>query len=137
MLEQKVAYIDLSTGKTRTELIPERMRRLYLGGRGMSAYLLYNHIAPGTDPLGPDNVLTVNAGLLGGTMSPSSGRCDMGTKSPLTGLLGDCNMGGFFAPELRFAGFDHLVITGRAEKPVYLMIRDGDIEIRDSWGQRD
>ena len=95
-------------------------------------YLLYNHLPPGTDPLGPENVLTVSAGLLGGTLAPSSGRCHIGAKSPLTGLLGSSNMGGFFAPELRFAGIDHLVITGKADHPVYLWIDDGEIEIRDA-----
>ncbi|RLC95875.1 MAG: aldehyde ferredoxin oxidoreductase [Chloroflexi bacterium] len=138
MRDQKIAYIDLSTGEVRTGLIPEKMRRMYLGGRGIDVYLLYNHVPPGCDPLGEANVLTVSAGLLGGTPAPSSGRCHLGAKSPLTGLIGSSNMGGFFAPELRFAGFDHLVITGAAEKPVYLWIRDGDIRILDAshlWGK--
>lgn len=138
MREQKIAYVDLSTGEVRKELIPEKMRKMYLGGRGIDVYLLYNHIPPGIDPLGPENVLTVSAGLLGGTLAPSSGRCALGAKSPLTGLIGSSNMGGFFAPELRFAGFDHLVIKGKAERPVYLWIHDGEIEIRDAahlWGK--
>lgn len=138
MQEQRIAYVDLSTGEIRKELIPERMRRLYLGGRGIDVYLLYNHISPGCDPLGPENALTVSAGLLGGTLAPSSGRCHIGAKSPLTGLIGSSNMGGFFAPEMRFAGFDHLVIQGKAERPVYLWIHDGEIEIRDAahlWGK--
>jgi aldehyde:ferredoxin oxidoreductase len=111
---------------------------MYLGGRGIDMYLLYNHISPGIDPLGPENVLAVSAGLLGGTLAPSSGRCDLAAKSPLTGFIGNSNMGGFFAPELRFAGFDHLVIKGKAEKPVYLWIHDGEIQIRDAahlWGK--
>jgi len=138
MKEQRIAYIDLSAGEISKAPIPERMRRMYLGGRGIDAYLLYNHIPPGIDPLGPENVLVVSAGLLGGTPAPSSGRCNVGAKSPLTNLLGSTNMGGFFAPELRFAGFDHLVIKGKAEKPVYLWIHDGEIEIRDAthlWGK--
>ena len=138
MQEQRIAYIDLSTGKVTKELIPEKMRRMYLGGRGIDVYLLYNHIPPGADPLGPENALTVSAGLLGGTLAPSSGRCHIGAKSPLTGLIGSSNMGGFFAPELRFAGFDHLVIRGKADRPVYLWIHDGEIDIRDAailWGK--
>ena len=132
MQEQRIAYIDLSSGQIRTEPIPGKMRRMYLGGRGIDVYLMYNHIPPRSDPMGPENVLTVSAGLLGGTLAPSSGRCHIGAKSPLTGLIGSSNMGGFFAPELRFAGFDHLVVKGQAKKPVYLWIHDGDIEIRDA-----
>ena len=114
MQQQKIAYIDLSSGQMRKQPIPEKTRRMYLGGRGIDVYLMYNHIPPGSDPMGPENVLTVSAGLLGGTPAPSSGRCHIGAKSPLTGLIGSSNMGGFFAPELRFAGFDHLVIKGEA-----------------------
>jgi len=138
MRDQRIAYVDLSTGEIVKSPIPEKMRRMYLGGRGIDAYLLYNHIPPGIDPLGPENALVVSGGLLGGTLAPSSGRCNVGAKSPLTNLLGGSNMGGFFAPELRFAGFDHLVIRGKADKPVYLWIHDGEIEIRDAahlWGK--
>ncbi|MBU1880275.1 MAG: aldehyde ferredoxin oxidoreductase family protein, partial [Chloroflexi bacterium] len=101
-------------------------------------YLLYNHLEPGVDPLGPDNVLTVSAGLLVGTPASASARTHIGAKSPLTGFVGSSNMGGFFAPELRWAGFDHLVIKGKADRPVYLWIHDGEIEIRDAahlWGE--
>ncbi len=138
MQEQKIVYVDLSTKEIRKERIPRKMREMYLGGRGLDMYLLYNHIQPGIDPLGPENILTVSAGLLGGTMAPSSGRCHIGSKSPLTGLIGSSNMGGHFAPEMRFAGIDHLVIRGKAEKPVYLWIYDGQVEIRDGthlWGK--
>ena len=71
---RKIAYINLSTGKVEQKLIPRDMRTLYLGGRGIDMYLLYNHIKPGCDPLGPDNVLAISAGLLGGTTAPSSSR---------------------------------------------------------------
>ncbi len=138
MRDQKIGYIDLSTGQIRKEPIPQKMRQMYLGGRGIDVYLIYNHVPQGCDPLAPDNVLTVSAGLVGGTLAPSSGRCHIGGKSPLTGFIGSSNMGGFFAPELRFAGFDHLVITGQAEKPVYLWIHNGEIQIRDAahlWGK--
>jgi aldehyde:ferredoxin oxidoreductase len=137
-LNRKIAYIDLSTGEIETGPIPIEIRNLYLGGRGLDMYLLYNHLEPGIDPLGPDNVLTVSAGLLVGTLASASSRTHIGAKSPLTGFLGSSNMGGFFAPELRFAGFDHLVIKGKAESPVYLWIHDGEIEIRDAsdvWGE--
>jgi aldehyde:ferredoxin oxidoreductase len=137
-LSRKIAYIDLSSGEIEVSPIPIEMRKSYLGGRGLDMYLLYNHLEPGIDPLGPDNVLTVSAGLLVGTLASASARTHIGAKSPLTGFIGSSNMGGFFAPELRWAGFDHLVIKGRADGPVYLWIHDGEIEIRDAshlWGE--
>jgi len=138
VLKRRIAYVDLSKGKIVTKDIPQELRRLYLGGRGLDMYLLYNHIKPGVNPLGPENALTIGAGLLTGIPALGSGRCDVAAKSPITGALGDSNIGGFFGPELRFAGFDHLVITGGAEKPVYLWIHDGEIEIRNAshlWGK--
>jgi len=137
-LNRKIAYINLSNGEIEIAPIPLEMRKLYLGGRGMDMYLLYNHTKQGIDPLGPDNVLLVSAGVLVGTLASASARTHVAAKSPLTGFVGSTNMGGFFAPELRWAGFDHLVIKGKAKKPVYLWINDGEIEIRDAshiWGQ--
>jgi len=137
-LKRKIAYINLTTGEITKEAIPVKMRELYLGGRGIDAYLAYNYINPRGDPLGPGNVALISAGLLGGTLASASARTHVGGKSPLTGFFGSCNMGGFFAPEMRFAGFDHLVIKGRAKKPVYLWIHNGEIEIRDAknvWGK--
>jgi aldehyde:ferredoxin oxidoreductase len=137
-LNRKIAYINLSNGEVETAPISLQMRKLYLGGRGMDMYLLYNHTKQGIDPLGPDNVFLVSAGVLVGTLASASARTHVAAKSPLTGFVGSSNMGGFFAPELRWAGFDHLVIKGKAKKPVYLWINDGEIEIRDAsnlWGQ--
>ncbi len=136
-LTRKVAYIDLSTGKIEARTIPTEIRRKYLGGRGLDMYLLYNHTEAGVDPLGPGNVALVSAGLLVGTLSTAPARTHVGGKSPLTGYVGSANVGGFFGPEMRLAGFDHLVIKGKAEKPVYLWIHDDEIEIRDAgdiWG---
>lgn len=137
-LNRKIAYIDLSTGKVEARPIPLEARKRFLGGRGLDAYLLYNHTEQGIDPLGPKNALMVSAGILGATLASASSRTHVMAKSPLTNLLGSANMGGFFAPELRWAGFDHLVIKGKAEKPVYLWIHNGEIEIRDAshlWGK--
>jgi len=137
-LTKKIAYIDLSGGQIEKVSIPEKIRRFYLGGRGIDMYLLYNHVKPGCDPLSPDNVVTVSAGFLGGSMIPAAARCHSGAKSPLTNGVGSTNMGGFFAPELCFAGFHHLLFTGKAENPVYLWIHDGEMELRDArhlWGQ--
>ncbi len=137
-LNRKIAYIDLSTGEIQAKPIPIEMRQKFLGGRGIDAYLMYNHIKPGIDALGPDNVAFVSAGILGATLASASARTHIAGKSPLTGAFGSTNMGGFFAPELRWAGFDHLVIKGKASQPVYLWIHNGEIEIRDAkniWGK--
>jgi len=136
-LKRKIAFVDLESGKVDIKEIPEKIRELYLGGRGIDMYLLYNLLEPGIDPLGPENVFLVSAGFLTGTPAPAASRTHVGGKSPLTGLIGSCNMGGFFGPELRFAGFDHLVIRGKAPKPVYLWVCNGKIDIRDAsslWG---
>ena len=138
MWEKKIAYIDLSTGVITKTSIPKSIRTQFLGGRGINMYLLYNHLSPGIDPLSADNVLLIGAGLLTGIPALGSGRCDIAAKSPITGAIGDSNVGGFFAPEMRMAGFDHLVIKGKAEKPVYLWIHDEEIEILDAshlWGK--
>jgi len=135
---RKIAYIDLSTGKVVQKPIPKEARALYLGGRGVDMYLLYNHLKPKTDPLSHENVLLIGAGLLVGIPCLGAGRCDIAARSPLTGAVGDSNVGGFFAPELRLAGFDHLVISGRAQKPVYIWINDGEISVEDAshlWGK--
>jgi len=135
---RKIAYINLTTGEIEIKPIPIKMRKMFLGGRGLDMYLMYNHIKPGIDPLGPDNVACVSAGILVGTLASASARTHIGGKSPLTGFVGSANMGGFFAPEMRWAGFDHLVIKGKAEKPAYLLIHNGEIEIRNAsnvWGK--
>jgi len=137
-IDRKIAYIDLSTGEIKIKSIPLDVRRKFLGGRGLDAYLLYNHTKKGCDPLGPDNTIMVSGGFLAATLASATARTHVMAKSPLGGLLGSCNMGGFFAPELAWAGFHHLVIKGKAEKPVYLWIKNGKIEIRDArglWGK--
>lgn len=135
--ERKAAFVDLSRGTVDILPIPMELRQRFLGGRGIDMYLLYNLVGPGVDPLGPENVFLVSAGLLTGTPAPAAARTHVGGKSPLTGLIGSSNMGGFFGPELRFAGFDHLVVRGKAPKPVYLWVHNGEIQIRDAesvWG---
>ncbi|MGD2125390.1 MAG: aldehyde ferredoxin oxidoreductase family protein [Desulfobacteraceae bacterium] len=137
-LDRKIAYIDLSTGNIDIKPIPLEVRKKFLGGRGLDAYLLYNHTKKGVDPLGPDNVLMVSGGILCATCASATARTHLMAKSPLTGLLGSTNMGGFFAPELAWAGFHHLLIKGKAKKPVYLYVHNGEIEIRDAsniWGR--
>jgi aldehyde:ferredoxin oxidoreductase len=137
-LNRKIAYIDLTTGDIRIEPIPLEARKKFLGGRGLDAYLLYNHTKKGCDPLGPDNTLIISGGILTATCASATARTHVMAKSPLTGLLGSANMGGFFAPELAWAGFHHLVIKGKAKHPVYLYVHNGNIEIREArgiWGR--
>ncbi|MGD9134716.1 MAG: aldehyde ferredoxin oxidoreductase N-terminal domain-containing protein, partial [Desulfobacterales bacterium] len=136
-LNRKIAYIDLDTETITFEAIPMEWRRKFVGGRGLDAYLLYTNTAGGCDPLGPDNVVVISAGLLGGTLASSASRTHIAAKSPLTDLFGSASMGGFFAPEMRWAGIDHFVIRGKANRPVYIFAHDGEIEIRDAdhlWG---
>jgi aldehyde:ferredoxin oxidoreductase len=128
----KAAFINLSKQEVVVKYIPEKLRRLYLGGRGINMYLLYNYTNPDTDPLSPENVLIFGAGLLTGTFGVATSRMNVSSKSPECGHLGDSNAGGFFGPELRFAGFDHLIITGKAAEPTYLWINNGKIEFRDA-----
>ncbi len=126
------AFIDLSKQEVVVKNIPERLRRLYLGGRGLNMYLLYNYAKPDIDPLSPENVLLFGAGLLTGTFGVATSRMNVSSKSPECGHLGDSNAGGFFGPELRFAGFDHLIITGKSVEPTYLWIHNSKIEFRNA-----
>ena len=137
-LDRKIAYIDLSTGDIQTKPIPLDVRKKFLGGRGLDAYLLYNHTEKGCDPLSPKNTLMMSGGILTATCASATARTHVMAKSPLTGLLGSANMGGFFAPEMAWAGFHHLVIKGKAKHPVYVYVHNGEIEIRDArgiWGK--
>jgi aldehyde:ferredoxin oxidoreductase len=136
-LNRKIAYIDLDSQTVALEPVPMEWRRKFIGGRGLDAYLLFANTPGGCDPLGPDNVVIISAGLLCGTLASSGSRTHIAAKSPLTNLFGSASMGGFFAPEMRWAGIDHLVIRGKASRPVYIYVHDGDIEIRDAdhvWG---
>ena len=133
----KILWVDLTRGKvwtTPTAVYAER----FLGGRGIGTRIVWEKAGfPSVDPVGPENVLSFDSGPLTGTMMPGSGRCHVTSKSPLTGLLGVVSFGGSFAPELKYAGYDHLVITGQAAEPVYLAITNEEVKIRSAanlWG---
>jgi aldehyde:ferredoxin oxidoreductase len=137
MFNKKLGIIDLSKNKITIKQTPESLKRLFLGGRGLNSYYLYKMIKPGIDPFSPNNVLIFGTGFLTGTLVPNSSRFNVSSKSPETGILGDANCGGYFAAELRYAGFDRLIIKGKAKNPCYLYVNDGKIEIknaRDYWG---
>lgn len=126
----KVARIDLSREKIQTEGLDERDARLFGGCVGYAAKILWDHLRPGTDPLSPDNILIFATGPLTGTLAPSPGSWEACFKSPLTNVWGEARSGGTWGPKLKHAGFDFLVVTGRAERPVYIWANDGRIELR-------
>ena len=133
----KILHVDLSTGESWIEHPPEDFYRLLIGGRAMVAYFLLRDLAPNTDPFSPDNLLIFAPGVMQGTNLPGSGRHGVGGKSPLTGAIASSEAGGWWGHEFKRAGFDALVIRGKADSPVYLWIKDGEIEIRDAgrfWG---
>jgi aldehyde:ferredoxin oxidoreductase len=132
-----ILKIDLSTGDIITEPT-EAYVDDYLGGRGLGVRLIYDHYTPGTDALDPANPLIFNTGPLTGTALPGSGRVDVTALSPMSNLRAKSNFGAYWGPELKFAGYDHIVIQGKAENPSYIWINDGQVEIRDAshiWGQ--
>jgi len=134
----KMLKIDLTTGAIGEYQITDADREKFLGGRHMSTKILWDLLKPGTDPLSPENVLIINTGPLTGTGAPSSSRYDISAKSPLTGGIGHSNSGGNFGLHLKRAGWDGIVILGRAEKPVYIDIYNEKVEIRDAshiWGK--
>jgi len=135
---RKMVTIDLTNKKIKYENIEENLLKQYLGGRGLNAKLLYDMTKADTDPLGPDNPLIFSTGPLTGSLIPTNGRYSVTAKSPLTGIFGDGNSAGFWAPELKYAGFDTVIITGVSEKPVYILINNGQVEIKDAahlWGR--
>ena len=134
---EKAAIIDLSTEQVVVKDIPQDLLRMYLGGEGLNTYLLYNYSPPGIDPLDPDSPLIFGTGLISG-YDVSSSRFEVTAKSPEgEGGFGTSNCGGHWSAELKFAGFQHLIIKGKATHPMYLWIHDGEIEFRDAshlWG---
>ncbi|HAI20938.1 MAG TPA: aldehyde ferredoxin oxidoreductase, partial [Clostridiales bacterium UBA8153] len=128
----KVLKVNLTEGTTAVETPGDDFYRRYYGGRALIAQYLLRDMAPGTDPLGPGNVLVFAAGPITGGPFAGSGRSSVGARSPLTGAYGDGEAGGYWGVELKRAGFDAVVCYGRAEKPVYLWIHDGVPELRDA-----
>jgi aldehyde:ferredoxin oxidoreductase len=135
----KILRVDLTSNTVSTEEPDEKFYREYFGGRGFVAAYLLKELRQGVDPLGPDNVLIFASGVVTGAPLPGSGRSGVGGKSPLTGGFGASEMGGYWGYELKRAGYDAVLIKGRASKPVYLWIHDGEAEIKDAghlWGRR-
>lgn len=134
----KVLDIDLTSGKVGEYPVTDEDREKFLGGRYLSTKILWDTLAPGIDPLSPDNVLVVMTSPLTGTGAPCTSRYDISSKSPLTGAIGHSNSGGDFGINLKRAGWDGIVIRGRAKKPVYLLIEDDTVTIKSAkgiWGK--
>ncbi|MDP6510430.1 MAG: aldehyde ferredoxin oxidoreductase family protein [Dehalococcoidia bacterium] len=135
----KILRVDLSSGNLTTEEPPDSLYRRYFGGEGFIGYYLLKELQPGVEPLGPDNKLIFAAGPLTGVPVGGCGRHSVGAKSPLTGAFGEAEAGGYWGAELKMAGFDAIIVEGKAEDPVYLFIHDGQAELRDArplWGMK-
>jgi aldehyde:ferredoxin oxidoreductase len=134
----KILNVNLTTGASTVESLDETILKQFIGGAGLGARLLYERIDVYTNPLGPDNPLMFLTGPFTGTMVPTSGKSTFCSKSPKTGLFGYSTVGGHLGADLKFAGYDGIIITGAAEKPCYLLVEDSDVEIRDAshiWGK--
>lgn len=136
-LAGKILRVNLSTGKIWTENTGKYAEKT-LGGRGINTLIMLNEIDPETRWYDPDNLLCFGAGSLVGTMAPGSCRVDISTINVFSGGKGSANVGGFWGPELKYAGFDNIIISGKSKKPVYLYINDNRVELRDAnsiWGK--
>ncbi len=133
----RLLRIDLEKGSWEREEVREEEVRGYLLGSGLAAKIFYQEMDPALDPLDPRSPLLLMDGLLTGTIAPASCRLSVCGRSPLTGIWNESLVGGYFGAQLRFAGYDGLIITGRAPKPVYLWLEDQEVEVRDGsslWG---
>ena len=136
----RLLKIDLSSGKIQEEAIPADYMLGFIGGSGLGVRLLWDYLVPGRDPFDPKSPLLWMTGPLTGSGGPTPGRFSICGRSPQTGLWGEANIGGFVGPELRFAGYDAVLITGKASSPVYLWIHNGKVEIcaaNHLWGKTD
>ena len=134
----QILRVNLTTGDMWVDRPADDFYRAYIGGRGFILHYLLTEMPAGVDPLSPENLLIFATGVVTGTTLPGSGRHAVGAKSPLTGALASGEAGGWWGSELKRAGYDAIVIQGRADQPVYLWIKDGAVEIRDAlpyWGQ--
>ena len=133
-----ILRVDLTRASVKKEPLPAELAHRFIGGRGFVAKLLYDEVPRGIKPFDPQNLLIAATGPLTGHFLPAAGKTHFGAKSPATGGYADSNLGGHFGPQLKYAGYDVVVISGRAEKPSSIIISDAAVEIRsaaDYWGQ--
>jgi aldehyde:ferredoxin oxidoreductase len=134
----KILRVDLDRESINVEEPREAFYWRYLGGGTLALHYLLNELKPKSDPLGPENILVFAGSVISGTLATGLSRFSVAAKSPLTGAFGEAEAGGWWIPELKFAGYDAIVIKGKAQRPVYLWIHDGEAEIRDArhlWGK--
>ncbi|BAA30116.1 aldehyde ferredoxin oxidoreductase [Pyrococcus horikoshii] len=134
----KILRVNLSDGTIKEETFNEEFAKKWLGTRGFGIYFLLKEMDPKIDPFSPENKLIFATGPLTGTSAPTGGRYMVITKSPLTGYIAMANSGGYFGAELKFAGWDAIIVEGKADHPVYIYINDENVEIRDAskvWGK--
>jgi aldehyde:ferredoxin oxidoreductase len=134
-----ILRVDLATGAIRREPLKAAEAAAYIGARGLGTRVMTDEVDPRVDPLSPENKLIFAPGPFSGTFAPSGGRFDVITKGPLTGTIAASNSGGSFGPELKYAGYDMVIFEGRAPRPVYLWIKDDQVELRDAshlWGRQ-
>ncbi|MDN5293764.1 MAG: aldehyde:ferredoxin oxidoreductase [Eubacteriales bacterium] len=134
----KLLRVNLSTGEIKKEPLDLTVAKKFIGGRGLGSYILAQEIDPKVDPLSPDNKIIFATGPLTGSSAPTSGRYMVVTKSPLTGTIACSNSGGFWGAELKFAGYDLIIVEGKAAQPCYIYIKDDVVEIRNAekyWGR--
>ena len=133
-----VLRVDLATGTIKKESLDMNAAKDYLGCRGLGTYYFMKEVDPNVDPLGPDNKLIFNTGPLTGTMGTNTGRFQVIARAPRTGTIGAANSGGYWGPELKYAGYDMIIFEGQSSKPVYLYIYNDQVELRDAskfWGK--
>jgi len=134
----KILHVDLTTGTIEVEAPSDSFYRRYLGGSAMGTYYLLKHTPPKADPLGPENTLCLMVSVITGAPFSGQSRVTATAKSPTSDLIGDSQAGGFWPAELKWAGFDGIVLRGKSAHPVYIWIEDGKVEIRDAshlWGR--
>lgn len=134
----KILRVNLTKASIEVEYLPESFYRLYPGGKAMAGYFLLREVQPGTDPFSPDNLLVLANGLLTGSPVSTATRFTTAARSPLTGGYGESEASGFWGAELRNAGWDAILITGRSETPIYLCVQDDQVSLRKAehlWGQ--
>lgn len=129
----KYLEVNLTESSTRTIPLDEAAAKAFIGGQGYANWLLWKMTKPGVEPLGPDNLLIVSTGPITG-LAGGTDRGDVTFKSPLTGLWGNSQFGGFWCSELKYAGYDGIILRGAAEKPVYVRVKDDEVEILDAGG---
>jgi aldehyde:ferredoxin oxidoreductase len=134
----RILKVDLTSGRIEIDSLKSEVARKFLGGRGLNSWTLYHLVKKDLDEFSPDNPVIIGVGPLCGTLVPAANKFTFTTKSPLTNIFADSCAGGYLGPEIKYAGYDQILITGASNKPVYLLIEDEDVQIlsaKNLWGK--